>query len=121
MAGQVQDFSETVVEILTTLKEVRQRLIDIRDDVLSARRIALMIVARLAQVEKRMANLCGRIERFHARVGEMKGRSPPQGTISIGGQCLERFLLPYYCFGSPHRRLEWCCMGGHWRSESLSF
>jgi hypothetical protein len=62
-----------VVEILTTLKEVRQGLIDIRDDVLSARRIVLMIVARLAQVEKRMANLCGRIERFHARVVEMKG------------------------------------------------
>ena len=72
MAGQLQDVSEAVVEILTTLKEVRQGLIDIRDDVLSARRIALMIVARLAQVEKRMANLCGRIERFHARVIEMK-------------------------------------------------
>jgi septation ring formation regulator EzrA len=73
MAGQLQDVSEAVVEILTTLKEVRQGLIDIRDDVLSARRIALMIVARLAQVEKRMANLCGRIETFHTRVGEMKG------------------------------------------------
>jgi len=73
LAGQVQDFSETVVEILTTLKEIRQRLIDIRDDVLSARRIALMIVARLAQVEKRMANLCERIAQVHARVGELQG------------------------------------------------
>ncbi len=73
MAGQLQDVSEAVVETLTTLQEVRQGLIEIRDDVRSARRIALMIVARLAQVEKRMANLCGRIERFHARVGEMKG------------------------------------------------
>jgi hypothetical protein len=62
-----------VVEELTTLKEVQQGLIDIRDDVLSARRIALMIVARLAQAEKRMANLCGRIEMFHAKVVEMKG------------------------------------------------
>jgi hypothetical protein len=34
---------------------------------------ALTIVACLAQVEKRMANLCGRIEAFHARVVEMKG------------------------------------------------
>jgi DNA repair ATPase RecN len=73
MAGQLQDISESVVEILTTLKEVRQRLIDIRDDVLSARRIALIIVSRLAQVEKRMENLCGRIEKFHASVGEMQG------------------------------------------------
>ena len=73
MAGQLQEVSEAVVEMLTTLKDVRQGLIDIRDNVLSARRIALMIVARLTQVEKRMANLCGRIERFHARVAEMKG------------------------------------------------
>jgi len=73
MVGQLQDVSEAVVEILTSLKEARQGLIDIRGDVLSARRIALMIVARLVQVEKRMANLCGRIETFHARVVEMKG------------------------------------------------
>ena len=73
MAGQVQDVSEAVAGMLTTLKEVRQGLIDIHADVLSARRIALTIVARLAQVEKRMENLCGRIERFHARVAGMKG------------------------------------------------
>ena len=73
MAEQLREISESVVEILTTLKEVRQGLIDIRDDVLSARRIALRIVARLAQVEKRMANLCGRIERFRARVVEVQG------------------------------------------------
>jgi DNA repair ATPase RecN len=74
MAGQLQEFSNTVVEMLATLKEVRRGLIDIRDNVLSARRIAVMIVARLAQVEKRMANLCRRIETYHARVAEMKGK-----------------------------------------------
>jgi hypothetical protein len=73
MAGQLQDVSEAVAGMLTTLKEVRQGLIDIRTDVLSARRIALTIVARLAQVEKRMEDICGRIERFHARVAGMKG------------------------------------------------
>jgi hypothetical protein len=73
MAGQLQGVSEAVAGMLTTLKEVRQGLIDIRADVLSARRIALTIVARLAQVEKRMENLCRRIERFHARVTGMKG------------------------------------------------
>ncbi len=72
MAGQLQDVSEAVVEILTTLQEVRQGLLDIRNDVLSARRIALRIVARLTQVEKRMANVLARIERFHARVIEMQ-------------------------------------------------
>jgi hypothetical protein len=73
MAGQLQEVSESVVEILTTLQDIRQGLIDIRDEVLSARRIALRLIARLVQVEKRMANLCGRIESFHARVVEMKG------------------------------------------------
>ena len=73
MAGQLQDASEAVVEILTTVKEVRQRLIDIRDDAVSARRIALAIVARLAQVETRMANLCRRIEAFHAKVRRDEG------------------------------------------------
>jgi hypothetical protein len=73
MARQLQDVSENVVEILSNLKEVRQRLADIRDDVTSIRRIVPMIVARLTQVEQRMANLCERIERYHARVMEMKG------------------------------------------------
>lgn len=72
MAGQLQDVSESVVEILTTLQEVRQQLIDIRDNMLSGRRIALTIVARLGQLERRMGNLCGRIERFHGRLVEMK-------------------------------------------------
>jgi hypothetical protein len=73
MARQLQDVSENVVEILSNLKEVRQRLADIRDDVASIRRIVPMIVARLTQVEQRMANLCVRIEKYHARVIELKG------------------------------------------------
>jgi DNA repair ATPase RecN len=72
MARQLQDASENLVEVLSNLKEIRQRLADIRDDVRSTRRIAVMIVARFAQVEKRMANLCERIERYHARVVELK-------------------------------------------------
>ena len=73
MAERLQSCSESLVEILTTLQEVRQGLIDIRDDVASARRIAARVVARLAQIETRMANLCKRIERLHARIIEMKG------------------------------------------------
>jgi DNA repair ATPase RecN len=73
MAEQLQELSEAVVEILTTLNEARQGLVDIRDDVLSARRIAQMIATRFARVEERMANLCGRIEKFHARVAATRG------------------------------------------------
>jgi len=73
MVEQLQEFSDDVVEILTTVQEVRQQLIDIRDDAVSARRIAVAIVARLARVETKMANLCRRIETFHAKVAGLKG------------------------------------------------
>ena len=73
MAERLQSCSESLVEILTTLQEVRQGLIDIRDDAASARRIAARIVARLAQIDTRMANLCKRIEKVHAGIIEMKG------------------------------------------------
>ena len=73
MTERLQSCSESLVEILTTLQEVRQGLIDIRDDAASARRIAARVVARLAQIETRMANLCQRIERVQAGIIEMKG------------------------------------------------
>ena len=73
IAERLQSCSESLVEILTTLQEVRQGLIDIRDDVTSARRIAARVVARLAQVETRMANLCKRIEGVHTKIIEIKG------------------------------------------------
>jgi methyl-accepting chemotaxis protein len=72
IAERLQSCSESLIEILATLQEVRQRLIDMRDDVASARRIAASVVARLAQIETRMANLCKRIESVHARIIEMK-------------------------------------------------
>ena len=73
MAERLQSCSESLVEMLTTLEEVRQGLIDIRDNMASARRIAARVVARLAQIETRMANLCRRIEMVHAGIIEMKG------------------------------------------------
>ncbi len=73
MARHLQDVSDNVVEILNNLKAIRQRLAEIRDDVRTARRLVATIVARLAQVEKRMQNLCERIETYQARVVELKG------------------------------------------------
>lgn len=72
IAERLQDVSESVVEVLTTLKDARQGLIDLRDNVLSARRIAVTIVAHLTQAETRIANLCERTERLHAGVAEMR-------------------------------------------------
>jgi methyl-accepting chemotaxis protein len=72
MAERLQNCSESLVEILATLQEVRQELVDIRDDMASARRIAARIVAGLAQIETKMGNLCKRIEDVHARIIEMK-------------------------------------------------
>jgi chromosome segregation ATPase len=72
IAGRLQGCSESLVEILTRIDDVRQELIDMRDNAASARRIAARIVARLAQIETRMANLCERIEKVHAGIIEMK-------------------------------------------------
>jgi chromosome segregation ATPase len=97
MAERLQNCSESLVELLTKLQEVRQGLIDMRDDVLSARRIAAMVVARLAQIDTRMANLCKRIERLHAEVIEMKGavsdlRDRCQWWTKIGAVLLSLLL-----------------------------
>ncbi len=72
IAERLEDVSDSVVEILTTLKDARQGLVDLRDNVLSARRIAVTIVAHLTQAETRMANLRERTERLHAGVVEMR-------------------------------------------------
>jgi hypothetical protein len=73
MAERLQSCSDSLVEILTTLQEVRQGLMDMRDDAASARRIVVRVVARLAQIETRMANISKRIERVHTGIIEMKG------------------------------------------------
>lgn len=72
VAERLQDISQSVVEILMTLKDARQGLIELRDNVLLARSIAVRIVARLTQAETRMANLCERIEKLHVGVVELK-------------------------------------------------
>lgn len=72
IAERLQDASESVVDILTTLKDARQGLLDLRDDVLSARRVAVAVVAHLTQAETRIANLCERTERLHVGVVKMK-------------------------------------------------
>ena len=72
LAGRLEEASAAVVEILARLEEVRQGLIELRDNVLSARRIALTIIARVADVEERLARLSGRIEMTHDRVSDMK-------------------------------------------------
>lgn len=73
IAERLQSCSGSLVEILTMLQDVRQGLMDIRDDAASARRIAARIVARLVQIETRMADLGRRIEGVHTRIIEMKG------------------------------------------------
>jgi chromosome segregation ATPase len=72
MAERLQSGSESLVEMLTTLQEVRQRLIDMLDDLASARKIAARTVASLADIDTKMANLRRRIEKVHAGIVEMK-------------------------------------------------
>ena len=78
IAERLDDASQSVVEILTTLKDARQGLLDLRDNVLSARRIAVAVVAHLTKAETRMANLRERTERLHVGVVKMK-----EGTADL--------------------------------------
>ena len=97
IAERLQDISESTVEILTTLRDARQGIVDLRDNFGAARRLAVSIVARLTQAESRMAKLCQRTERLHARVAEMKegiadARASFQRWTMLGAVLLSLFL-----------------------------
>lgn len=72
LVDQLHNASDSAVEILNAVQDFRQRVVDLRDDAAAARRLALNIVARLAQTEERIARLCGRLERLRERVAALK-------------------------------------------------
>jgi chromosome segregation ATPase len=72
VAERVQDFSESVAEVLAALQDVRRDLVELRDNVGVARKIAARIVARFLQVEERLVGICERIDRFRAGLVETK-------------------------------------------------
>jgi hypothetical protein len=72
MAERLRSCSESLAEILTILQEVRQGLIDMRDNAASARRIAAGIVTGLARIDLKMADLSKKIGKIHAGIAELK-------------------------------------------------
>jgi chromosome segregation ATPase len=72
IAEQVQGFSEQAVEVLASLQEAKDDLIAVRDNVKLARSIIPRVVARLLQVEKRLADTVESIARLRARVAETR-------------------------------------------------
>jgi hypothetical protein len=123
IAERLEDVSDSVVEILTTLKDARQGLLDLRDDVLSARRIAVTIVAHLAQAETRIAILCERTERLHVRVVEMKERIADvrvsfQWWTMLAAVVLT-LLLVWFAASQIGMMLHGCSLAHRWRRLTI--
>ena len=73
MAQRVQEFSESVADILAKLQAIREELVQLRDTRAAAREVAVRIVARLADLETRLNNLTTRIETLDGRLAETRG------------------------------------------------
>jgi chromosome segregation ATPase len=69
LAVELQDFADTVADALASLQAMRSQLIELRDSGELARDIAVGIVARLADLDGKLANMVARIEKLEARVG----------------------------------------------------
>jgi peptidoglycan hydrolase CwlO-like protein len=72
LAERVQDFSESVADVLAKLEDVRSDLVELRDSIGVARAIVTRTVARFLQVDEKLANLCKRIDKFRAGLAETK-------------------------------------------------
>ena len=72
IAGRIREVAQQAVEALAALEEARQDLVAMRDNVKIARTIVQRVVARLLDVEKRLARMADRIARLRAGVAETR-------------------------------------------------
>ncbi len=72
LAVELQDFADTVADALVRLQAMRSQLVELRDSGRLARDIAAGIVARLADLDGKLANMVARIENLDTRVGTAK-------------------------------------------------
>jgi hypothetical protein len=72
LAQRVQELSDSVAEALAKLQVLRQEIVELRDTGKLAREVAVRIVARVADLDGRLAHISARIERFDARVANTK-------------------------------------------------
>ncbi len=72
LAKRVQELSEMVAEALAQLQVLRQEILDLLDSERFAREVAVRIVARVADLDKGLASISARIERFDAKVANTR-------------------------------------------------
>ena len=72
VALELQQFADAVADALAKLQAMRLELIELRDTGKLARDIAVGILARVADLDGKLANLAARIEKLDARVATTK-------------------------------------------------
>ena len=72
IAQRMQELSASVTDVLAKVQAVRQELIQIRDTGRLARKVAANVVAHVADLDGKLANLSARIEKVDAKVEHTK-------------------------------------------------
>ena len=72
IAQRMQELSESVADALAKVQSVRQELVDLRDTGKLAREVVATVVAHVADLDGRLANLSARLEKFGSKVTQTK-------------------------------------------------
>jgi predicted nucleic acid-binding Zn-ribbon protein len=72
VARDLQQFSESITEVLAKLQAVRQELIQLRDTGKLAREVVARVIARVVDLDGRLTAISARLEKFDARVEQTR-------------------------------------------------
>jgi chromosome segregation ATPase len=72
LAQRVQELSEAVADVLARIQMLRQELVQLRDTGKLAREVAARIIARVADLNGRLAGISSRLEKFDTKVANTK-------------------------------------------------
>jgi len=68
VAREVQAFADAVTDALAKLQAIRLELIELRDTGKLVRKVTVGIIARVADLDRKLASMCTRIEKLDAKV-----------------------------------------------------
>ncbi len=113
LALELQDVADAVADALARLQAMRSQLVERRDTGKLARDIAAGIIARLADLDGKLANMVARIEKLDARVGTSKARCADLGQRfgwwTVVGAVIVSVVLLWFGFS------QIVMMGHGWR------
>lgn len=72
IAKRMQELSDSVADVLAKVQIVRQKLVDLRDTGKLAREVVAAVVAHVADLDGKLANLSARLEKFDNKVTQTK-------------------------------------------------